>query len=150
VTPPAPPVAQVQPPPVEAQPPPAPATRKKTKHAASPVRHEPPAPAVAAPPSPEVAAVPKPELPPPPAPEPKPQPGFVKLLASMGFCHPSLDDRPISEATVAEYRDVEPGKHRVFCAEKMNSPRLLAGEIIVKSGVKVEKTIKWTDGKPHF
>jgi len=155
---PAPPPAPVAPPPVvaaapappEAQPPPAPPPRKKIRPTATPIRREPAAPAVAVAPSPEVAAAPRPEPPPPPPPEPRPQPGVVKLLASKGLCLPSLDDRPISSATVVEYTDVEPGKHRVFCAEKKDSPKLLAGEILVRSGVKVERTIKWTDGKPTF
>jgi hypothetical protein len=74
----------------------------------------------------------------------------VKLHASMGFCHPSLDDRPTSQEVMVEYDDVPPGSHRVFCAERQDSPKLLAGVIQVVSGARVEKTIKWTDGKPHL
>jgi serine/threonine-protein kinase len=139
------------PPPVEVPPavvetPGARPTKKRHRPAALVVKHEETAPAPVA----ATVATPAPEPPPPPPPEPKPQPGFVKLLSSMGFCHPSLDDRPISKSTVVEYADVDPGKHRVFCAEKQEGPKQLAGEIVVKPGGRVERPIKWTDGKPHL
>jgi hypothetical protein len=68
----------------------------------------------------------------------------------MGFCHPSLDDRPTTREVMVEYADVPPGTHRVYCAQSPEGPRLPAGEILVKPGGRVERTIKWTDGKPHL
>jgi serine/threonine-protein kinase len=142
--------APVAAPPAPTSPPPTPAPpRRKTRvrHAAM-VKHEEPAP------SPEAPPVVTPAPPPAPAPEPpappRPQPGTVKLLASMGFCHPSLDDHPTTREVMVEYGGVSPGTHQVFCAEKPDGPRLPAGAILVKPGARVEKTIKWTDGKPHL
>jgi len=144
---PVPPVAAPEPPPAPS--PPASSKKARPKRTAL-VKHEEPAPA------PEPAPVAAAPVPPPPAPSPepppapKPQPGFVKLLASMGFCHPSLDDRPTTPETVVEYREVPPGRHQVFCAEKPGDPKLPAGEIVVVPGARVERTIKWTAGKPHL
>jgi hypothetical protein len=153
VTPPPPRVEPPAPPPlVETPPPPAEAPavahppKRRHKPAVALARQEEPAPAAVAP----AVVASAPEPPAAPVPEPKPQPGFVKLLSSMGFCHPSLDDRPIASSTVVEYADVEPGKHKVFCAEKQEGPKQLAGEILVKPGGRVERPIKWTDGKPHL
>jgi hypothetical protein len=143
-----PPIAEKKPVALPAPPPPVPAapTRKpRTRHVAA-LKQEAPAPAPE--PAPVVAPAPAPA--PEPPPPPRPQPGFVKLLASMGFCHPSLDDRPTTQEVMVEYADVPPGSHRVFCAERQDSPKLLAGMIQVVSGARVEKTIKWTDGKPHL
>jgi eukaryotic-like serine/threonine-protein kinase len=151
-----PPRVELPPPPVPVPPPPAPEVaptpvaaqaKKRTKQA---TKREEPAPVVATAPTVAAAVPPAPEPPPPAPPEPKPQPGFVKLLSSMGFCHPSLDDRPIAEGTVVEYPDVAPGKHRVFCAAEKDGPKQLAGEILVRPGTRLERPIRWTNGKPHF
>ena len=154
--PPAPTVASKAPEPPPAPPPAPPVTpaaKKARPRHAMPVKHE-PAPAAETPTPAPVAPVPVPAPAPTPAPEPppppRPKPGSVKLLASMGFCHPSLDDRPTTGETVVEYPDVPPGKHRVYCAEKPEGPRLPAGEIDVIPGARVERTIKWTEGKPHL
>jgi hypothetical protein len=155
VEPPAPPpsvearVPVVATPPAPPPEPPPPAKKTRTKRALV-VKHETPAPPTEptpAPVAPIAAPAPTPEPPPPP---PRPQPGFVKLHASMGFCYPSLDDRPIPTDTTVEYPDVPPGKHRVFCAAKQEGPKLPAGEIVVIPGARVERTVKWTDGKPHL
>jgi eukaryotic-like serine/threonine-protein kinase len=153
VPPPVPPAtakAPVEPSPAPAPPPtPAAPTIKKVRNKHVTVaKREPLAPAPE--PAPAVAPEPPPAPAPEPPPPPRPRPGFVKLLASMGFCHPSLDERPTSSATMVEYADVPPGKHQVFCAKTQDGPRLPAGEILVVSGARVERTIKWTDDKPHL
>jgi hypothetical protein len=74
----------------------------------------------------------------------------VELRSSMALCHPSLDEHPIAESNVVEYREVEPGKHTVYCALQRSGPKQRVGDIDVKPGKKVTPVIKVTDGKPHF
>jgi hypothetical protein len=68
----------------------------------------------------------------------------------MALCHPSLDARPTPQSTEVEYADVEPGKHQVFCAASPGGAKVLAGEIVIKPGKRVEKTVRWNEGKPSL
>jgi serine/threonine-protein kinase len=136
--------AAVASPPPGAQPGPSPrirvrpsANRKKTTRTV--MREEPPPrEPVAAPPEPPAVEESV-------APEPPPVPGKVRLMASQGFCFPSLDDEPVSGQVPAVYPKVIAGRHRVYCDKQ------LVGEIDVPPGGHVERTIRrGPDGKPAF
>jgi eukaryotic-like serine/threonine-protein kinase len=92
----------------------------------------PPAQLVAAPPPPVEAA-------------PQPRPGTVALFAKGAFCYPSLDDHPPGEL-MPVFRDVPPGKHKVFCSRTKQSPKELAGEIDLPPGGKIERTVTEANG----
>jgi hypothetical protein len=136
---------------------PAPAASLGTKHPSHrrPSKREEPAPASVVASAPAVAepapAPPAVEIPPPPAPvEAKPVLVRVTLLASRALCFPSLGGRPTSDTTMPEYDDVKPGRYQVFCAATIDGPKVLAGEILVRPGPPITRTIKWNDGKPSF
>jgi hypothetical protein len=143
-----PPALKQSEPPVTVEAPPPLATRRPhARH--TPKRDEPPP---APEPTPVVTAPAKdPEpLPPPPVVAPVPK-GTVTLYGSKGLCHPSLDERPIPPTPMAQYPDVEPGRHLIYCAANPAGPRLPAGEIVLPVHFKqVTKSIKWNDGKPSF
>ncbi len=77
------------------------------------------------------------------------QPGSVTLRAASGLCYPSLDGDGPTGATLTRSQ-VPPGKHAVYCSLDKTSPRQLVGEIEVRPGRGVEKTIVVENGKPKF
>ncbi len=110
-----------------------------------------PAPSPEAPAPEEVAPVlPAPVIAvPPPAPQPaapQPRSGTVALFAKGGFCYPSLDDQPARDL-MPVFRDVAPGKHKVYCSRTKQSAKELAGEIDLPPGGRIERTVTEHDGR---
>lgn len=102
-------------------------------------------------PAPEEAA-PVPQAPvitapaPAPQPAPQPRPGTVALFAKGGFCYPSLDDQPARDL-MPVFRDVAPGKHKVYCSRTKQSAKELAGEIDLPPGGRIERTVTENEGR---
>ena len=92
--------------------------------------------------------------PPPPAVEPAPprheaeqtRAGTIALFAKGGFCYPSLDDHPAGDL-MPVFRDIAPGKHRIYCSRTRQSPRELVGEVDLAPGAKIERTVTEQDGR---
>jgi hypothetical protein len=84
--------------------------------------------------------------PPPVEPAPQQRPGTVALFAKGGFCYPSLDDYPARDL-MPVFRDVPPGRHRVYCSRTKQSPRELAGHIDLPPGGRIERTVTEQDGR---
>ncbi|HEX7509458.1 MAG TPA: serine/threonine-protein kinase [Polyangia bacterium] len=108
-------------------------------------------------PSPVPAVEPTPvsePSPPPPAVEPAPprheaeqtRYGTIALFAKSGFCYPSLDDHPAGDL-MPVFRDIAPGKHRIYCSRTRQSPRELVGEVDLAPGAKIERTVTEQDGR---
>jgi eukaryotic-like serine/threonine-protein kinase len=101
------------------------------------------------PPVPEPASVPAPTVVAPPAPveqpAPAPKTGTVALFAKGGFCYPSMDDHPAGEL-MPVFRDVPPGKHKVYCSRTKQSAKELAGEVELAPGGRIERTVTEHDG----
>lgn len=95
----------------------------------------------------EAAPTPPPAVTPVPSPQPiaTPRPGTVALFAKGGFCYPSLDDYPARDL-MPVFRDVPPGKHRVYCSRTQQSPKELAGEVDLAPGGRIERTVTEHDG----
>ncbi len=125
---------------------------------ARPARRARPAPAAPAPRAPEPAAPALAPAVPPPAPAPAPalapaapvapapRPGTIALFAKGGFCYPSLDGHPATEL-MPVYREVAPGKHKVFCSRTKDSPKEFAGELELPPGARIERTITEQAGR---
>lgn len=98
-------------------------------------------------PEPAATPAPAPETPPVPVerPAPAPRPGTVALFAKGGFCYPSLDDHTAGEL-MPVFRDVPPGRHKVYCSRTKQSPKELAGEVDLPPGGRIERTVTEQDG----
>ena len=86
-----------------------------------------------------------------PAPAPKREaeqsrPGTVALFAKGGLCYPSLDDHPAGDL-MPVFRDVMPGKHKIYCSRTKQSPRQLVGEVDLAPGARIERTVTEQDGR---
>ena len=90
-----------------------------------------------------------------PAVEPVPSPkreaeqtraGTIALFAKGGFCYPSLDDYPAGDP-MPVFRDIAPGKHRIYCSRTKQSPRQLVGEVDLVPGARIERTVTEQDGR---
>jgi serine/threonine-protein kinase len=103
----------------------------------------------------EAAAAPASVPAPPPSPEPAPppvreavapRPGTIALFAKGGFCYPSLDDHPPSDL-MPVFRQVAPGKHKIYCSRSKGSPREFAGEVELPPGARLERTVTEQGGR---
>jgi hypothetical protein len=45
------------------------------------------------------------------------------------------------------FRDIPPGKHKVYCSRTPGSPKELAGEIDLQPGAKIERTVTEQAGR---
>ena len=86
-----------------------------------------------------------------PAPSPKREAeqtraGTIALFAKGGFCYPSLDDHPAGDL-MPVFRDIAPGKHRIYCSRTKQSPRELVGEVDLAPGARLERTVTEQDGR---
>jgi hypothetical protein len=45
------------------------------------------------------------------------------------------------------FRNVAPGKHKVYCSRTKGSPRELAGEVDLPPGARIERTVTEQGGK---
>jgi serine/threonine-protein kinase len=72
--------------------------------------------------------------------------GTIALFAKGGFCYPSLDDHPAGDL-MPVFRDIAPGKHRIYCSRTRQSPRELVGEVDLAPGAKIERTVTEQDGR---
>ena len=107
---------------------------------------EPAAPSASLPPP---GPVPAPAAPPPataPAETPAPRPGTIALFAKGGFCYPSLDDHPAGEL-MPVYRQLAPGRHKIFCSRTKGSRKELAGEVDLPPGARIERTVTEQAGR---
>jgi hypothetical protein len=91
----------------------------------------------------------------PPAAEPTPPPkreaeqtrtGTIALFAKGGFCYPSLDAHPAGDL-MPVFRDIAPGKHKIYCSRTKQSPRELVGEVDLAPGARIERTVTEQDGR---
>jgi len=91
----------------------------------------------------------------PPAIDPTPAPkreaeqartGTIALFAKGGFCYPSLDDHPAGDL-MPVFRDIAPGRHKIYCSRTKQSPRQLVGEVELAPGAKIERTVTEQDGR---
>jgi serine/threonine-protein kinase len=90
-------------------------------------------------PMPVPAAMPVPE-PAKPALAEKPRPGTIALFAKGGFCYPSLDDFPAKDL-MPTYRDLPPGKHKVYCSRTLTGSRDFVGDVELPPGAHIERTV---------
>jgi hypothetical protein len=74
------------------------------------------------------------------------RPGTVALFAKGGFCYPSLDDRPVGDL-MPVFRDIPPGKHKIYCARTKQSPKEFAGEVELPAGAQIERTVTEQGGR---
>jgi serine/threonine-protein kinase len=99
-----------------------------------------------------------------PVPEPSPQPaapvvettpsptvvqpraGIIALFAKGGFCYPSLDDQPVGDL-MPVFRDLAPGKHKVYCSRTKQSRKEFAGEVDLPPGARIERTVTEQGGR---
>jgi hypothetical protein len=86
-----------------------------------------------------------------PAPAPKREaeqsrPGTVALFAKGGLCYPSLDDHPAGDL-MPVFRDIAPGRHKIYCSRTKQSPRQLVGEVDLAPGARIERTVTEQDGR---
>jgi len=129
---------------------PTPATKSRTSHRAHAVVSAPAVTSVestpVAPPAPQPA---------PPAAEQAPAPkreaeqtrtGTIALFAKGGFCYPSLDAHPAGDL-MPVFRDIAPGKHKIYCSRTKQSPRELVGEVDLGPGARIERTVTEQDGR---
>jgi eukaryotic-like serine/threonine-protein kinase len=72
--------------------------------------------------------------------------GTIALFAKGGFCYPSLDDQPAS-SLMPIFRDIAPGRHRIYCSRTQQSPKELAGEVDLPSGANIERTVTEQGGR---
>ena len=72
--------------------------------------------------------------------------GTIALFAKGGFCYPSLDDHPAGDL-MPVFRDIAPGKHRIYCSRTKQSPRELVGEVDLVPGTRIERTVTEQDGR---
>lgn len=84
-----------------------------------------------------------------PAPKAEPPPlrsGTIALFARGGFCYPSLDDQPVRDL-MPVFRDVPPGKHKIYCSRTKQSPKEYAGEVDLRPGARIERTVAEENGR---
>jgi hypothetical protein len=86
-----------------------------------------------------------------PAPAPKREAeqtrtGTIALFAKGGFCYPSLDNHPAGDL-MPVFRDMAPGKHKIYCSRTKQSPRELVGEVDLAPGARIERTVTEQDGR---
>ena len=97
-----------------------------------------------------------------PAPQPAPSPvetapapkreveqaraGTIALFAKGGFCYPSLDDHAAGDL-MPIFRDIAPGRHKIYCSRTKQSPRELVGEVDLAPGARIERTVTEQDGR---
>ena len=131
---------------VPVPPPAAAATKARTSRRAHASANQP------APPAAESIPVSAPS-PPPPAVEPAPSPkrevertGTIALFAKGGFCYPSLDNHPAGDL-MPVFRDIAPGKHKIYCSRTKQSPRELVGDVDLAPGARMERTVTEQDGR---
>ena len=105
---------------------------------------EPAAPSASLPPPGPAPAAPPPAAA--PAETPAPRPGTIALFAKGGFCYPSLDDHPAGEL-MPVYRQLAPGKHKIFCSRTKGSRKELAGEVDLPPGARIERTVTEQAGR---
>ena len=131
-------------------PPPAPATKARSSRRAHATVNAPAATSVESTPT----ALPAPQ-PAPPAAEQTPLPkheaeqartGTIALFAKGGFCYPSLDNHPAGDL-MPVFRDMPPGRHRIYCSRTKQSPRELVGEVDLAPGARIERTVTEQDGR---
>jgi serine/threonine-protein kinase len=105
------------------------------------------APPVETPAPPVTAPAPNPE-PAPPAPSVvvQPRPGTIALFAKGGFCYPSLDEHPAGDL-MPLFRDVAPGKHKIYCSRTKGSTKEFAGEVDLPPGARIERTVTEQGGR---
>ena len=72
--------------------------------------------------------------------------GTIALFAKGGFCYPSLDDQTVG-GLMPVFRDVAPGKHKVYCSRTKQSPKELAGEVDLPPGANIERTVTEQGGR---
>jgi hypothetical protein len=72
--------------------------------------------------------------------------GTISLFAKGGFCYPSLDDHPAGDL-MPVFRDIAPGRHRIYCSRTKQSPRELVGEVDLAPGARIERTVTEQDGR---
>ncbi|MBN2573610.1 MAG: protein kinase [Deltaproteobacteria bacterium] len=102
---------------------------------------------VEAPTPPPVVPAPTVEPAPPPARETAPpHPGTIALFAKGGFCYPSLDEHPAA-SLMPVFRNVPPGKHKIYCSRTKSSPRQFAGEVDLPPGAHIERTVTEQGGR---
>ena len=125
-----------------------PAPKPRNGRRARSAQSEPPTTAVEAPsPAPPAPAVPAPEPAPPPVRETiQPRPGSIALFAKGGFCYPSLDDHPAADL-MPVFREVSPGKHKIYCSRAKGSPKEFAGEVDLPPGARIERTVTEQGGR---
>jgi serine/threonine-protein kinase len=83
----------------------------------------------------------------------QPRPGTIALFAKGGFCYPSLDDHPAGDL-MPVFRDIAPGKHKIYCSRTKGSTKEFAGEVDLPSGARMERTVteqggRLTIARPH-
>jgi serine/threonine-protein kinase len=131
-------------------PPLAPATKARASRRAHATLNAPAAASVESTPT----ALPAPQ-PAPPAAEQTPLPkheaeqartGTIALFAKGGFCYPSLDNHPAGDL-MPVFRDMPPGRHRIYCSRTKQSPRELVGEVDLAPGARIERTVTEQDGR---
>jgi serine/threonine-protein kinase len=72
--------------------------------------------------------------------------GTIALFAKGGFCYPSLDDHAAGDL-MPVFRDIAPGKHKIYCSRTKQSPRQLVGEVDLAPGARIERTVTEQDGR---
>jgi hypothetical protein len=72
--------------------------------------------------------------------------GAIALFAKGGFCYPSLDDHPVGDL-MPVFRDITPGKHKVYCSRTKQSRKEFAGEVDLPPGARIERTVTEQDGR---
>jgi hypothetical protein len=77
---------------------------------------------------------------------PAPRTGTIALFAKGGICYPSLDDHPAADL-MPVFRDIAPGKHRIYCSRTKGSPKEFAGEIDLPPGARIERTVTEQGGR---
>jgi eukaryotic-like serine/threonine-protein kinase len=76
----------------------------------------------------------------------QPRPGTIALFAKGGFCYPSLDDRPVGDL-MPVFRNLAPGKHKVYCSRNKSAAKEFAGEIDLPPGARIERTVTEQGGR---
>jgi len=136
---------------------PVPATTQGASSAKSrPARRTRPSASATATPASETAPASSPSPQPnPPAVEPELSPrresepvraGTIALFAKGGFCYPSLDDNPADDL-MPVFRDIAPGRHKIYCSRTKQSPREWVGEVDLAPGARIERTVIEHDGR---
>ena len=131
-------------------PPPAPATKARSSRRAHATVNAPAAASVESTPTALPAPQPAPSAaeatPPPKREAEQARTGTIALFAKGGFCYPSLDNHPAGDL-MPVFRDMPPGRHRIYCSRTKQSPRELVGEVDLAPGARIERTVTEQDGR---